>query len=126
MENQLVIKSLSERVLLPQKKDVLRVHLYFKLIQNNIQPFENDIDIILELYLFGGYSNSEEQARFIDICIAKGLRKSRQSLRNTFSKYVNLEVLKKPKNRILYVSENFIPKITCDKLVLQHIISHAD
>lgn len=120
------IKSLSEKVLLASKKDVLKVHLYFKLLQHGIKPFENDIDIILELYLFGGYSNSEQQARFIQICLDKKFKKSDQSLRNTFSKYVTMGVLNKPRNTVLQLNDKFIPTVKCDKIVLQHIISHAE
>lgn len=91
------VKAFTDKVLLPDKRDVLRVHLYFKLIQYGIKPFENDIDIMLELYMFGGYTNTEEQTTFIDICLKKGLKKSTQSLRNTLSKYVSMGIFEKPK-----------------------------
>ena len=120
-----MIKAFTDKVLLQDKRDVLRIHLYFKLVQYGIRPFENDIDIIIELYMFGGYSNSEEQARFIDLCLKKGFKKSIQSLRNTLSKYVSMGIFEKPKNTILRISDRYIPKVECDKLVLQHIISHA-
>ncbi len=120
------IKVFQDKVLLPKKKDVLRVHLYFKLIQYGIKPFENDMDIILELYEFGGYSNAEEQARFIDLCMSKDLKKSPQSVRNTLSKYVNMGVFDKPKNTQLSLSNKFVPAVECEKLVLQHLISHAE
>lgn len=121
----MMIKAFTDKVLLQDKRDVLRIHLYFKLVQYGIRPFENDIDIIIELYMFGGYSNSEEQARFIDLCLKKGFKKSIQSLRNTLSKYVSMGIFEKPKNTILRISDRYIPKVECDKLVLQHIISHA-
>lgn len=119
------IKALKEKVLLEEKRDVLRIHLYFKLVENHIKPFENDMDIMLELYLFGGYSNTDQQSQFIDMCIKKGLKKSSQSLRNTLSKYVSMGIFDKPKNTILYVNERYLPKVECDRLILQHIISHA-
>ena len=121
----MIIKSFIDKVLLPEKKDVLKIHLYSKLLQYGIRPFENDIDIVLELYLFGGYNNTEEQAKFIDLCIKKGLKKSPQSVRNTLSKYVSMGIFEKPKNTILFVNDKFIPKVDCDKLVLQHVVSHA-
>ena len=96
-----------------------------KLLQFGIKPFENDIDIILELYLFGGYSNSEEQTKFIDICMEKGLKKSVQSVRNTLSKYVSIGLFDKPKNTILHINEKFIPNVSCDRIILEHKISHA-
>ncbi len=116
------IKALKDTVLLQNREDVLRVHLYFKFIQHNIRPFENDMDIVLELYMFGGYNNAVEQGKFIQICMDKKLKKSTQSIRNTLSKYVSNGVFYK----ILKVSEQFIPEIKCDKLMLQHIISHAE
>lgn len=121
----MVIKSFPDKIILPDKKDVLRVHLYLKFVQHDIQPFENDIDIILELYLFGGYRNSDEQEQFFDICLGKEYKKSKQSIRNTLSKYTNLGVLEKPRNMYLIVSQKFIPSIPFDKLVLQHIVTHA-
>ncbi len=120
-----MIKAFTDKVLLQEKKDVLRVHLYFKLIQYGIRPFESDIDIMIELYMFGGYTNTEEQARFMDICLKKKYRKSIQSLRNALSKYVSMGIFEKPKNSILHLSDRFIPRVECEKLVLQHIISHA-
>lgn len=122
----MVIKSLSDIVLLPTQKDVLRVHLYSKLIEFGIKPFENDIDVILELYTFGGYSNAEQQSRFISLCLEKKLRKSDQSVRNTLSKYVTKGVFEKPKNTILYLSDKFLPVVKADKLILEHRISHAE
>ena len=113
-------------VLLPEKKDVLRVHLYFKLVQYGIRPLENDIDIILELYQFGGYRNAEEQNKFITSCLEKGYRKSKQSVRNMLSKYVNLGVFEKPKNTVLYVNDKYIESGKFDKLALLHKISHAN
>lgn len=121
----MILKSLSDKVLLPTKRDVLRVHLYFKLLQYEIKPFENHIDIIIELYMFGGYHNAEQQSTFIQICIDKKLKKSNQSLRNVLSKYVKKGVFEKPNNTVLFLNEKFIPSLDCDKVVLQHAISHA-
>lgn len=122
----MVIKAFPDKILLKDKKDVLRVHLYLKFIQYGIHPYENDIDIVLELYCFGGYTNSERQEQFFDICLQNRYKKSRQSIRNTLSKYTALGVFEKPKNTTLSVSDKFIPKVEFDKVVLQHVISHAN
>lgn len=121
----MIIKSFPDSIVLQTKREVLRVHLYTKLIQFGIQPYENDIDVVLELYCFGGY-NDESQKRFFDICLEKKYKKSEQSVRNTLSKYTSLGVLEKPKNRQLFVSSKFIPVADCDLLVLQHKVTHAD
>lgn len=97
-----------------------------KFIENGIQPFENDIDMIIELYFFGGYNSRETQKRFFDACLEKKFKRTQQSIRNTLSKYTTMGVLEKPKNLVLTVNEKYIPKVDCDKLVLQHVISHAE
>lgn len=122
----MVIKAFEDKVLLPNKRDVLKVHLYFKLLQFGIRPLENDMEIIIELYLFGGYNSPKEQYKFIEHCLEKKLKKSNQSLRNTLSQYVNIGVFDKSKNSSLHLNSKFIPQVDCDKLVLNHIISHAE
>lgn len=120
------IKALKDKIILGDKKDVLRWHLYGKFLQYGIKPFENDLDIILELYQFGGYDSADTQKAFINNCLEKGMKKSAQSVRNTLSRYTNLKVLDKPRNRVLRLNADFLPEVPCDKLVIQHIISHKN
>lgn len=120
------IKVLQDKILLKDKKDVLRWYLYGKMLQYGIKPFENDLNILLELYKFGGYNNAEEQQNFIQLCLDKKLMRSGQSVRNTLSKYTSLKVLDKPKSRILRLNEKFIPRVDCEKLVIQPLISHQN
>jgi len=122
----MIIKSFLDKVLLPDKRDVLRVHLYLKFLQYGIPPYENDMDIVIELYCFGGYNNSQRQDEFFDLCLEKKYKKSKQSIRNTLSKYTNLGVFEKPRNTSLSVSPKYIPPIEFDRLLLQHTISHAN
>ena len=121
----MIIKQFLDKVLLQDKRDVLRVHLYLKFLQYGIQPYENDLDIIIELYCFGGYANAQKQDEFFDLCLEKKYKKSKQSIRNTLSKYTNLGVFEKPRNTSLSVSPKYIPPIEFDRLLLQHTISHA-
>jgi hypothetical protein len=121
----MVIKSFVDKVLLPDRRDVLRIHLYTKFIQYGIQPYENDINIVLELYCFGGYSDADKQDEFFAICLDKKYKKSKQSIRNTLSKYTNLGVFERVRNTHLRVSPKYIPTIEFDRLVLQHVVSHA-
>lgn len=122
----MIIKSFPDVVVLPTKRDVLRVHLYLKFVQYGIKPFEKDIDIVLELYCFGGYNNAEKQDEFFNICLEKKYKKSKQSIRNTLSTYTNLGIFEKPKNTSLRVSDKYIPNIAYDLLVLEHKVTHAD
>jgi len=120
------IKAITDKVLLKHRREVVKLHLYFKFLQYGIKPYESDLDIIVELYLFGGYTNAEEQNKFLELCKSKKLRKTDQSIRNTISKYINMGVFEKPKNRMLKISDKFIPSLKCDRIILQHIISHAE
>lgn len=122
----MVIKSISDKILFRSKRDVLKFHLYMKMIQKGIRPFEKDIEILLELSEVNGYSSKEEQESFIQTCLDKKLKNCAQSVRNTVSKFVGLGILIKPRNRVIKINEEFIPNVVCDKVVLQHIISHAD
>ena len=121
----MIVKSFLDKILLNDKKDVLRIHLYLKFLQFGIIPHENDMNIIIELYCFGGYTDTQRQNEFFEICLNKRYRKSKQSLRNTLSKYTGLGVFKKTKNASLSVNVKYIPNVKFDKLLLQHTISHA-
>lgn len=122
----MVIKSFLDKVLLSDKRDVVRVHLYLKFIQYGIRPYENDMDIIVELYCFGGYGDIKRQEEFFELCLGKKYKKSKQSIRNILSRYTALGVLEKPRNGSLLVSSKFIPKVEFDKLMLQPTITHAN
>lgn len=122
----MVIKSFLDKVMLPDVKDVLRVHLYLKFTQYGIKPYENDIDIVLELYCFGGYGDTDKQNEFFELCLSKKYKKSKQSIRNTLSKYTNLGVFEKPRNTSLSVSQKYLPRVEFDKLLLQHTVTHAN
>lgn len=120
------IRKLSDVMLLKNKEDVLRLFMYGKLLESGIRPYENDINILLELYNTGGYNNSSEQLSFINLCIKKKMKRTDQSVRNTLSKYTKLKILEKPKNSMLKISDAFLPKVECDKLVLNPLISHRN
>lgn len=120
------IKVLKDKILLREKNDVLRLFLYGKLLEKGIRPLENDINILLELYQFGGFYNKEQRNQFIQNCLHKAYRRSAQSVSNTLSTYTKLNVLKKPKNSKRFLNEEYLPTVDCDKLVLQSLISHSN
>lgn len=122
----MVIKSLKDKIIVPSLKDVVKIHLFSKFVQKGIYPYDNDLDIIAELFLFGGYKNTKEQTDFFNLCLNKKYKKSIQSIRNILTEYTKLEVLVHPKNLQLFVNEEFIPDFKSDKLVLQHIIGNAN
>lgn len=118
------IKVISEKMLLKDRKDVLRLHLYSKLLNKGIVPYEKDLDILVTLYEYGGYRNNKEQNEFFTLCLDNSLKKSIQSIRNTLAKYTDLGVLDKPKNTIRFLNESWLPKLDGNKIVLDYKISH--
>lgn len=120
------MKILSDKILLNDKDDVLRIYIRAVLMKREIKHYDHDIDVIIELYNRGGYSNSAEQKEFIKACISKGYRKSDQSVRNILTQYTNLNIFKKRKWLSLCVSEEFLPPITAGKLILELLISHQN
>lgn len=118
------IKVISEKMLLRDRKDVLRLHLYSKLLNIGVIPYEKDLDVLVALYTCGGYRNDREQHEFFDHCLEQSFKKSVQSVRNTLAKYTELGVLNKPKNTVRYLSEKWLPNIDGDRIVLDYKISH--
>ena len=117
-------KTITEKLLLKTKEDVLRVHLYTMLLNKGHIPYNKDLDILIALYQRGGYNNGEEQKEFFDLCINKKYKRTFQSLRNTLSTYTSLGVLERPKNEKRFLSKTWIPAIEAEKLVLDYKISH--
>lgn len=117
-------KAIYEVMLLKGKKDVLRLHLYAKLLSIGVIPYEKDLDVLVALYEAGGYKNDVEQHEFFNFCLEKSLKKSVQSIRNTLAKYTELGVLDKPKNTVRFLNEKWLPQIEADRIVLDYKISH--
>lgn len=115
---------ISERLLLKDRKDVLRVHLYCMILNKGVVPYEKDLDVLIALYEMGGYSNGEEQAKFFSDCIERKFKRTIQSIRNTLAKYTEIGVLKRPRNKKRFLSEDCLPSVTTNKIILNHQISH--
>lgn len=118
------VNKIAEVMLLKDKRDVLRIHLYSKLIQKDIIPYDKDLDVLINLYEMGGYSNEKEQTQFFNSCINKKYKKSIQSIRNTLALYTEIGILNKPKNKKRFVSESWIPSSMDSILFLDYKISH--
>lgn len=117
-------KYISEKILFKSREDVVRVHLYTRLLEIGHTPYESDLNILVALYEMGGYDNGVEQANFFKLCVEKKYKKNIQSVRNTLSLYTDLGVLEKPKNEKRFVSKNWLSPIESEKLVLDYKISH--
>jgi len=80
-------------LILPDRKDLIKVILYIEYIRHNLRPFENDLNILSELFEYGCYSNKKEQNEFFEILLEKKLRNSIPSARNKISDFIDDNIL---------------------------------
>lgn len=118
------IKLIKEVMLLKNRKDVLRLHIYTKLLSVGVIPYDKDLDVLVALYEFGGYKNDTQQQNFFKLCLDDSLKKSVQSIRNTLAKYTKIGILDKTKNNVRFISEKWLPTLNGDKIVLDYKISY--
>ena len=101
------------------KLNVVRLSIYSKLIENGIlSEFTNrEVDVLANLYLFGGTEDKESLVRFADDCFEKGFTEEQKgkstygnSVRNVFSKARKLGVIKRKKVNDWRISKLFLPE----------------
>lgn len=120
------VDKIAEVMLLKDRRDVVRIHFYIKLIQKGIVPYDKDLDVLINLYEMGGYSNEKEQLQFFNSCIYNKYKKSIQSIRNTLAKYTEIGVLNKPKNKKRFISDVWMSPFNDNILFLDYKISHTN
>lgn len=101
----------STPILLKDKRDVIKVVLYVQMLLRGITPFENDLDILFELYNFGGYHNNDEKKEFYNILISKELRKTPDSINNKLTELAGKGILERYRKNCIRFREDFIPNI---------------
>lgn len=114
-------------IILKDKKDVVKVVLYTQMLLKGITPFENDLDILFELFDFGGYHNNEQKKAFYNQLITKKLRKTPDSINNKLTELAELGILERYKKNCLRFNEDFFPNRTHPFLQVGFVakITHA-
>ena len=120
-----MVTKITDVILLNSKIQVIRLHLYAKLLQIGFVPYDKDLDVIIELYKINGYANEKEQLKFFNTCLHNKYKKSQQSIRNTLATYTKIGILEKPQNKKRVVSEKWIPPNDFNVMVLDYKVSHA-
>lgn len=125
--NPLVINQSTTPLILNTKKDVIKVVLYVKMLINNIKPFENDLDILFELFEMGGYSGDEEKSTFYEMIIEKKLRRSSDSLNNKLTEFVTNGILSRCGKNCLRFNDDYLPTLKETPNIIGFIskITHA-
>lgn len=71
------------------KRKLVKIYLLFKLIENNLEKefSDGELDILVNLYIFGGVSDREMFKSFLNNSYKLGLsKKGSNSIRNLFGK----------------------------------------
>jgi len=120
-----MIPVIEDKIRLREKRDVFRLLLYIKLTEKGIPFHESELNVLCELYEQGGYIDDATQQVFMDNCLQKKFRKSKQSIRNVLAKFVNHGVIKKHRNFNCHISHDYIPPIDAEIIGLMFYVSHA-
>lgn len=98
-----------------EKRNVLKVYLYTKMIDKGLVPFDNDLDILSELYFFGGYKGNKEKKDFYKLLLDKQLRGSEQSISNKLTEFNEAGlIIRSDKNCVELNTTDFFPQILTD------------
>ena len=118
------LEVINDIISLPTRRDVLKLHLYAKLQEKNIKATDTEVDVLMELYDFGGYDEASEK-EFFDRCVSKGYRRSYESVRNVISKFVSNNVILKIQKKNREINESFIPRVNTPYVGLEYKVINA-
>jgi hypothetical protein len=97
-----------------EKTKVLKVYLYTKMIDKGLIPFDNDLNILSELYFFGGYKGDKYKKEFYKILLNKKLRGSEQSIHNKLTDFHELGLIKRTDKNCVDLNYDFFPEVLYD------------
>lgn len=110
------------------KIDLIKIHLFIKLISNKVREefSDREIDILAELYIFGGIEDKEGSERFIEHCYVLGLSKrgASNSVRNALSKGRKYKVVKRKKANYWKIDKDYLPEFESDTIVLKYLLTN--
>lgn len=121
------VQCIDDNLILP-KEDLVKIHLYIKLTQDNKSNkfSDRELRIISRLYMNGGVNSNKEFKDFSDGCFEKNLCKSGayNSIRNVFTKGRECGLLKRKSSNNWKLHENYILETKSDILVLKYFLSN--
>lgn len=119
------IPVITEQIVLNSKREVLQLHLYTMFKKNNIRATNTELDVLMELYEFGGFVSKEQEQDFFNSCISKRYRNTAQSVRNVLAKFTKNGVLNRPKLHHRSLKDDYLPVINSDQVGLNYKIINA-
>lgn len=98
-------------IILKDKYNVLKIYLTMKMLEMGHVPFDNDIDILCELYFHGGYSDVKDKKRFYKTIIDKEFRNSEQSVSNKLTEFFGKQYIYRRDKNVVELNYEFFPKL---------------
>ena len=107
---------------------LIKIHMYIKLTENNNESklTDGDLDIIVNLYLFGGITDKNTMSNFSKDCFNKQLTSvnSAQSVRNSLSIGRKLGVIKRKRVNNWVITDNYLPKLDTDLYAFKYLLTN--
>ena len=107
--------SLIEDTIIIDKVNLIKVHLFIKLVENSISDILSDreLNILSYLYIYGGITDKDSMEDFSSKCFIMNLseKNSIQSVRNALGKARELGVVKRRKVNNWKLDDSYLPKL---------------
>ena len=121
--------SLIEDTIIMDKVNLIKVHLFIKLVENSISDILSDreLNILSYLYVYGGITDKDSMEDFSNRCFVMALseKDSIQSVRNALGKARELGVVKRRKVNNWKIDDTYLPKLPIDNdLVFTYILKN--
>lgn len=128
MENgQNNIISVIEDKVSMKKVSLVKIHLFIKLVENNISAefTDRELNILSHLYTYGGVTDKLSMELFTEHCFDNKLleKNSVQSIRNVLGKARELGVVKRRKSNNWKISDGFLQKTDKQFTVFKYILT---
>lgn len=119
--------SLIEDTIIMDKVNLIKVHLFIKLVENSISDILSDreLNILSYLYVYGGIIDKDSMEDFSNKCFVMALseKDSIQSVRNALGKARELGVVKRRKVNNWKLDDSYLPKLPVDNdLVFKYLL----
>lgn len=112
------IDLIKEKIHVNSKREALRLHLLIKSFQAGLNLSESDMETLIELRNIG--YNPE----FFKSCVAKGLFKSEQTVRNAIARMTTMGILTYTKRGERSIDAKFFPEVDSDKVIFQYLVGN--
>lgn len=124
------IPVIKDKIKINKLSDLVRIHLYTKMVEKEIESkslTDRELLILCNLYVFGGVFSKDDILKFSADCFIKKLSDdSVQSIRNVLGKGRALGIVKRARANKWVISQDYLPKIDSDKLILQYTFHNLD